>query len=251
MVCSLFARGPEAEVSAVMRPLLLDLFCGAGGASVGYARAGFEVVGMDIRPQPRYPFEFVLGDALDLAFFREGRPTFAMRPIDVVHASPPCQAYSDTKTLHGYEYPDLVDPVRDRLRAAGLPYVLENVEGAPLRRQSTFDEPDAAGILVCGSAFGLRVRRHRLFESNVPLEGLACRHVEQGTPIDVTGGGPSTKARTDGVGGRTRKPRTLAEARAAMGMDWGTRAELNQAIPPAYTEFVGRQILRVLEGATV
>jgi DNA (cytosine-5)-methyltransferase 1 len=227
-----------------VRPLLLDLFCGAGGASAGYERAGFEVVGVDVRPQPRYPFAFVLADAFD---YLDAVDAIG---FDAIHASPPCQAYSDTKTLHSNEYPDLVDPVRERLSALGLPYVLENVEGAPLFRQSTFDFPGAAGVLVCGSSFGLRVRRHRLFESNVPLLGLACRHVEQGTPIDVTGGGPSTKPRGNTIGGRTRKPRTLAEARDAMGMDWGTRAELNQAIPPAYTEFVGKQILRVVEAVS-
>ena len=208
------------------RPLLLDLFCGAGGASVGYHRAGFDVVGVDIEPQPHYPFEFIQADAL--AFLYELGPL----PADVIHASPPCQRYSVTRTLHDVEYPDLVYPTRRLLRNAGLPYVIENVVGAPLI------DP----VKLCGSSFGLGVRRHRLFESNLPLWSSQCSHREQPNPIDVTGGGPSKGPRTDGGGGRSRKPVNVGEARTAMGIQWMTRNELNEAVPPAYTEFLGHQI---------
>jgi DNA (cytosine-5)-methyltransferase 1 len=215
------------------KPRLLDLFCGAGGAAMGYSRAGFEIVGVDIAPQPNYPFTFVQRDALEylddnlLGFFA------------VVHASPPCQAYSTTKSLHGNEYPELIEPVRRRLKASELPYVIENVVGAPL----------FSPIKLCGSSFGLGVRRHRLFESNVPLMSTGCRHDLQPEPIDVTGtGGPGGKPRTNG-GGIHRKPRNLAHAREVMGIDWMSRPELSEAVPPAYTEFFGTQIIEQLERA--
>ena len=132
------------------KPRLLDLFCCAGGAGAGYAKAGFEVVGVDLHPQPRYPFEFHQADAM----------TFDLSGFDAIHASPPCQAYT---VLGGREdlshYPDLVDAVRERLQAAGVPWIIENVPGAPLR------DP----ITLCGAMFGLRSYRHRLFESSVQL----------------------------------------------------------------------------------
>ena len=141
---------------------LLDLFCGAGGAAMGYHRAGFEVVGVDIKPQPHYPFEFHQADAL----------TYPLDGFDVIHASPPCQRWSMySRNLGTWEsFPDLITPLRPLLRASGRPYVSENVEGAPL-----------TGIRLCGSAFGLPVlddrtylRRHRIFESNVDLWGAPC-----------------------------------------------------------------------------
>lgn len=142
---------------------LLDLFCGAGGASVGYHRAGFEVVGVDLHPQPDYPFEFWQADAL----------TFDLTGFDAVHASPPCQLHTRAKHLRvaqGGESKalDLVEPTRARLRSLGVPYVIENVPGAPLH-----------GVTLCGSSFGLKVRRHRVFESNVYIPPLACDHRAQ------------------------------------------------------------------------
>jgi DNA (cytosine-5)-methyltransferase 1 len=211
-----------------VRPLLLDLFCGAGGAAMGYHRAGFDVVGVDIEPQPHYPFEFIQGNALGLQLLG----------VDVIHASPPCQAYSTTRTLHSGTYPALVAEVRTALLATGLPYVIENVVGAPLLNP----------VQVCGSALGLGVRRHRLFESNLPLMGMPCAHGLQPEPIDVSGSGARRLGyRLDGGGGNSRKPRNLAEARSAMGIDWMNRDELSEAIPPAYSAFIGEQVLARLE----
>ena len=213
------------------RPLLLDLFCGAGGAAMGYHRAGFDVVGVDHKPQPNYPFRFIQAEWYMVALEQ-------YLEFDVIHASPPCQAYSTTASLHDNEHPDLIEPTRDALRKTGLPYIIENVVGAPLLRQPTF-EIEAYRVSVCGSSFGLGVRRHRLFESNVPLTPRVCAHHLQPEPIDVTGMG--------GPGGRHRKPKNLGHAREVMGIDWMSRAELSQAVPPAYTEFLGKQILAVLE----
>jgi DNA (cytosine-5)-methyltransferase 1 len=211
------------------KPRLLDLFCKAGGASTGYERAGFEVWGVDIAPQPNYPHpeRFILADALTVDL----RPDF----FDAYAASPPCQAYSDLQRRTGKEYPQLIDPIRERLAATGKPYIIENVEGAPLI------DP----VVLCGTMFpGLRVIRHRLFESNVALTApphgkhpLVFTHdkrkahygkLDQNTAfVQVTGGGNCT----------------LENARDAMGIDWMTKDELNEAIPPAYTEFLGRQLL--------
>ena len=221
---------------------LLDLFCGAGGAAEGYYRAGFtSIVGVDNKSQRNYPFEFVQDDALDylegLMFDR--RETF----FDAIHASPPCQAYSITRHSHNAEHPDLLPATRDLLKRSGLPYVIENVPGAPM--------PGA--IVLCGAAFNLRahdsatgldlwLRRHRLFESNVPLMGpggCMCRGKEIG---GVYGGGSSDRnhARNVRRGGYTPGAQVRKEL---MGIGWMTQDELSQAIPPAYTEFVGRQVL--------
>jgi DNA (cytosine-5)-methyltransferase 1 len=134
------------------KPRVLDLFCGAGGASMGYHRAGFEVVGVDLVPQPHYPFVFVQADAL----------TYPLDGFEVVVASPPCPGYSRATAFHRgarAKHPLLIEPIRERFKAQGVPYVIENVEGAPLLHP----------ILLCGTMFGLRSIRHRLFESNVPL----------------------------------------------------------------------------------
>ena len=218
------------------RPLLLDLFCGAGGAAVGYHRAGFDVVGVDIVDQPRYPFTFVQGDALECLAI--GLPGVDPSKFDAIHASPPCQAYSTTASLHGNEYPRLIDATRELLLATGLPFVIENVAGA----RADMREP----ITLCGSSFGLGVRRHRLFECHGFEVGLVppCDHGSQPEPVDVTGtGGPRPGQRLDGAGGNSRKPRNLAHAREAMGIDWMTRPELSEAIPPAYTAFIGAQLI--------
>lgn len=211
------------------RPRLLDLFCGGGGAAMGYHRAGFEVVGVDINPQPHYPFEFHQADAL----------TFPLEGFDAIHASPPCQAYSITANLARAQGKrasevDLLMPMRQRLAWDGVLYVIENVKGAPMH----------SPITLCGSTFGLGVRRHRLFESNLYLTAPGpCRHAEQGRPIGVyySLGDDIPK------GGRTAD--TLEQAQQAMGIDWMTWRELKESIPPAYTHHLGRQLLAALERA--
>ena len=161
---------------------LLDLFCGAGGSAVGYHRAGFEVVGVDNRPQPRYPFEFIQADALDFVTPPSGCQ-FGVY-FDAIHASPPCQAFTDLKSMwNAGQHEDLITPLRPLLENTGLPYVIENVEGA----RSALRDP----VTLCGSSFGLKVRRHRLFETNWPLMVPPCAHGQQGNTRRVygTGGG--------------------------------------------------------------
>jgi DNA (cytosine-5)-methyltransferase 1 len=206
-----------------MKPRLLDLFCGAGGAAMGYHRAGFDVVGVDIEPQPRYPFEFHQANAL----------TFPLDGFDAIHASPPCQAYSWAARRWDVARADLVAPTRNLLRATGLPYVIENVPGAPL----------ISPIRLCGEMFGLEVIRHRLFESTVPMVAPAhLRHrgtVRDGTYVTVAGHGG------DNIRGRGSR----ADKQRAMGIDWMSDAELNQAIPPDYTEWIGLRLRAILEAA--
>ena len=211
--------------------ILLDLFCGAGGAAKGYWDAGFTVIGVDINPQPNYPYTFFQDDAVDY-LSKYGKYYHA------IHASPPCQAHSTLKKLHpGKEYKCFISATRNELQKLKVPYVIENVVGAPLINP----------IQLCGSSFGLRVRRHRLFESNVPLRGLDCDHAKQSEPVDVSGtGGRRIGLRADGKGGNSRKPLNLADARDAMGIGWMTRKELSQAIPPEYTTFLGKQLMEHL-----
>ena len=213
------------------RPRLLDLFCGAGGAATGYHRAGFDVVGVDIKPQPHYPFEFHQADAM----------TFPLDGFDVIHASPPCQGYSSLKGLVGNVRAKLIPWVRDALRRSCGVWVVENVVGAPLINPVT----------LCGSMFGLGVWRHRLFEMSAPpLMVPQCQHSLCPEPVDVTGtGGPFNGERAAPGGGVSRKPRNLAHAREVMGIDWMGRRELSEAIPPAYTEWIGRQLLAALAAA--
>ncbi len=211
------------------KPLLLDLFCGAGGAAMGYHRAGFRVVGVDIKPQPHYPFMFIQADATKFPYKSKG--AFALAGFDVIHASPPCQAYS-VSTPDKSKHPDLAGRVREILAASMLPYVIENVPGAPLRDY----------VVLCGSSFGLRVRRHRLFETNFPLLAPPCNHRDQGTPVGVYGGGTGKGQK------RGRKVMSSTEAVQVMGMPWATRKEVTQAIPPAYTEFIGSQLMVYLRG---
>ncbi len=203
---------------------LLDLFCGAGGAAVGYNRAGFdEIVGVDIKPQPRYPFHFVQADALEFcASFAAG--------FDAIHASPPCQAYSWAAKRWNVERVNLVPAARAALASLGKPFIIENVLGAPLGQ----------AVMLCGTQFGLGVLRHRFFESNYVLFSPArCDHL--GT---VRGGDFVTVA---GHGGDNIKGRgSRAAKQHAMGIDWMNDHELNESIPPAYTEFLGQQLMALL-----
>ncbi len=212
---------------------LLDLFCGAGGAAMGYHRAGFEVTGVDIAPQPRFPLlDLHLGDALD--FLTD--PSF-LNDFDAIHASPPCQAYTDLRHRTGRTYPNLVGVVRELLDAWGGPYVMENVEGSPLR-------PD---LVLCGSQFGLGhgdavLRRHRLFEANVALDPPTRPDSCRGRRVvGVYGSGGAWTRTAPGGGGVKVSGR---DAAAALGIDWTAhQASLAQAIPPAYTEHIGAQLL--------
>ncbi len=225
------------------KPRLLDLFCKAGGAGKGYADAGFDVVGVDIEPQPRYPFKFIQADAL----------TVPLDGFDAIHASPPCQAYSATKTIwnNKAKHPDLLPETRRILEANGKPFVIENVPGAPM----------SCHLLLCGSMFGLvtekwELRRHRLFElGGFFFLGPDCQH---NLPVlGVYGGHARDRRRTMGVyghGGGKRSKKgsqsaTIETARELMGIDWMTSAEISQAIPPAYTEYIGRQLMRIVRAA--
>jgi DNA (cytosine-5)-methyltransferase 1 len=211
---------------------LLDICCCAGGASEGFHRAGWHVTGTDINQHRNYPFPFFQTDLRDLD------PRWIAANFDAAHASPPCQAHTDLQKQNKRFYLDLIPSARELLEASGLPYVIENVEGAPLR------DP----VTLCGTMFpGLRVIRHRLFETNWPLTApphgahpLVFTHdnrkahygkLDQNTSfVQVTGGGNCT----------------VANKRAAMGIDWMTGKELNEALPPAYTEWIGQQLLTVV-----
>jgi len=226
-----------------MKPRLLDLFCGAGGAAVGYSRAGFDVVGVDINPQKNYPFEFMDMDALEYLTLSGYRVSAS---FDAIHASPPCQAYSALKSLHDNEHPDLVEPTRELLQGTGLPWIIENVEGAPLVQGATLD--GLHGILLCGTMFGLRTLRHRLFESNMPLT-VPHHPRHEGEFYTVTGHGDPNWGKRKKEGSEFSGPGYTQRCREAMGIDWMSRREISQAIPPAYTEFIGKQLMGSLKGA--
>ncbi len=234
-------------MQTLRRPRLLDLFCGAGGAAMGYHRAGFEVVGVDNRPQPRYPFEFHQADAL----------TYPLDGFDAIHASPPCQAYSTVAKQQRvlrpgrYEHPDLVDVTRTRLIETGTPYVIENVKGAPL----------VETIQLCGSSFGLDVRRHRIFECGgwfIPFVppcshdwqrprflSLDSRRAKAASTVAVHG--RRQLASVVGVHGHLNYAGEWTLRQAAMGIDWMKWNELNESIPPAYTEYIGRALIAALD----
>ena len=219
---------------------LLDLYCKAGGASKGYAEAGFEVTGVDIKNQKRYPYNFIQADCLDIL-----QDLDFLRTFDVIAASPPCQTHSRTQHLREAQggstsKVDLIPQTREALIASGKPYVIENVPGAPLVNPVQF----------CGSSFGLKVRRHRLFESNVELVGSVCDHNAQGKPVGVYGSlndhaqGVDKKTGRYIYGGVTAK--TIEEAHEAMGIDWMIWNELKEAIPPRYTYEIGKQLISML-----
>jgi DNA (cytosine-5)-methyltransferase 1 len=204
-----------------VKPRLLDLFCGAGGASMGYHRAGFEVVGVDIKPQPRYPFEFVQMDALEARGRLSGDRWL---DFDAIHASPPCQAFSNATVIHGKPHRDFLTPTRNLLTQTEIPWVIENVPGAPM----------TAHLLLCGSMFGeRRLKRHRCFEFSNPPSVLLppCDHARE--IVSVFGHGGHIYHRID-------------EWCSVMGIDWMTRAELAQAIPPVYTEYIGKRLLEAM-----
>jgi DNA (cytosine-5)-methyltransferase 1 len=236
------------------RPVLIDWFCGAGGAATGYAEAGFDVYGVDNEPHPAYPFPILVTDALTafrelldghaLPFTRRDGTVRLIRLADVaaMHGSPPCKLFTDLakqQQQRGAVYEDLLTPFRALVREWGGPYVIENVESAPLL------EP----LTLCGSEFGLGahcrdgrwrfLKRHRLFESNVLLLGAGgCQHRGQALGVYGDGGG----------GQQTRGYKGFAdESRAAMGIDWMNRDDLSQSIPPAFSRHVGEQVLSSLE----
>lgn len=219
------------QVGGGMKPRLLDLFCGAGGAAMGYHRAGFDVVGVDVKPQPRYPFEFVQADVSALQ-------SHDLRDYDAVHASPPCQDWSQLHRNYGapeHGTGHLLQSTLRLLRESGRPWVVENVVGAPL--------PSA--FVLCGSSFGLGasgldLNRHRQFETNAPILAPPCQH-RPGKTIGVYGHGTNSWHRK-----KLGRNLGIAELREAMGIDWMTREELGQAIPPAYTQFIGEWLLEHL-----
>lgn len=219
------------------RPRLLDLFCGAGGATRGYQDAGFHVVGVDNRRQPNYCGDgFLEMDALEAA----SQILDAVEVFDAVHASPPCQGYSVANNVHKNVHPLLIAEVRDLLVATGLPYVIENVEGA--RRDMV--EP----YTLCGLSLGLNVKRHRLFETNFPLMVPPCHSKHDGDWLLVFGHSVMERGhvvRKTPAGHNTthRRHTTTARGREAMGIDWMNRDELSEAIPPRYTELIGHQLL--------
>lgn len=215
-----------------MRPRLLDAFCCAGCAAIGYDRAGFEVVGVDIDPQPNYPFEFHQGDARD--FIAEHGHEF-----DAIHASPPCQGYTALAAVHGNEHPMLIPEVRRLLIAVRRPWVIENVAGAPIRKD----------VRLCGEMFGLGVIRHRFFECGgwAPIQPPHKPHRgrvrgwRHGEYFD----GPYLAVHGDG-GGKG----SVVEWQAAMGVfHTDVRREIAEGIPPAYTEYIGRQLLAAVTGS--
>jgi DNA (cytosine-5)-methyltransferase 1 len=200
-------------------PVILDLFCGAGGCAKGYYDAGFEVVGVDISPQPRYPYTFIQYDALK--FLQD----YDLSLFDSIHASPPCQFYTQLNFKGKEQHPDLVNRIRFLLLQTGLPYIIENVVGAPMKKP----------IMLCGTMFDLGVIRHRLFESNVQLEVPIHKshHKQNDFNLDFS--------RVYGSDFQSKK------ARIDMGIDWMVKSELSQAIPPVFTEYLGKQLMKLIQ----
>lgn len=243
------------------RPKLLDLFCGAGGAAMGYHLAGFDVVGVDINPQPHYPFPFNRADALsilDAMLYAPDESPWLLQ-FDAIHASPPCQHYSSMRVMaNAGSHPDLVAPTRERLEETGLPWVIENVIGAPLEIHPPSLLDSRNGVVLCGTMFGLHngtheLRRHRLFEANFPLPQPDCRH--RFPVIGFYGdharyyiSGNRAKG-LYGAGDITGNERKMPLVRDLMGIEWMSWDEARLAIPPAFTRWVGQQLLSSIEAA--
>lgn len=204
-----------------MRPIALDLYCCQGGASQGLAAAGFQVVGVDIVPQPNYPFPFIRADAI----------TTLPAGFDFVWASPPCQAHTLAQRIQGREHPDLIEPTRAMLRASGIPYVIENVVGAPLQ------DP----ITLCGAMFNLLTYRHRLFECSFPI--AEPPHPEHVAPNRKMGRPVPDGEMMHIVGNFSG----VQKARDIMSAQWMNRDGLREAIPPAFAEFIGRAALSQIQ----
>ena len=254
MIADLFTQ-TIAEWSGP-RPKLLDLFSCAGGAGMGYRQAGFDSYGVDIDPQPNYPFAFHQGDALEVlsCLYAGGSVVFThpdgrtealtLADFEVIHASPPCQSYLNLGAVNralgrAYDHADLIDVTRDLLLATGKPYVIENVADARPKLISP--------VRICGTGLGRPLRRHRLFESNVSLVGIPCDHKRFNVPRYWTGWRPNGEHRLSTVvqvygnaGGREHWP-------AALGIDWMTPKEMTECVPPSYTEHLGTQLLGHLE----
>ena len=230
----------------------LDMYCCAGGASKGMQQAGFKVTGVDLKPQKRYPFEFIQGNVLEI-------DEEWARQFDLIWASPPCQAHSALKVLHNAKkHPNLIPQTRELLKRIGKPYIIENVVGA---RKSLINP-----VQLCGTAFGLGVadadlQRHRLFETSFPVQVPPCNHGARNT-IGVYGGHIRNRKRVIAPTGHdlvansaVRKANreagypdfTIADGYAAMGIDWMVRDELSQAIPPAYSKYLAEQFIRSLQ----
>jgi len=203
-----------------VKPRLIDLYCCAGGASMGYALAGFDVVGVDIERQPHYPFPFIRADVLDMD------PKF-IATFDAAAASPPCQAHTLCQRIMDNDHPELIPPTRALLQKAGIPYAIENVVGAPLINP----------ITLCGAMFGLQTYRHREFECSFPVEAPA--HPEHVAPLRKMGRKPQPGDFMHVVGNFSG----VAQAKEAMGIDWMVRDELREAIPPAYTKHIGLALM--------
>ena len=217
---------------------ILDLFCKAGGAAKGYSDAGFEVVGVDIVEQPNYPFTFVQMDAIEFL------KTQDLSQFDAIHASPPCQAHSKCQHLSSARnngqygnHQDFISETRTLLEQIGKPYIIENVEGAPLKN----------AISLYGSQFeNLYTQRRRLFESNIPLKLPEKKMQRHKTPTAGNGIGEDgwiSICGSGGVRGMNAKQIVLYWGFALGGIDWMTREELAEAIPPKYTEFLGKQLI--------
>lgn len=204
-----------------------DVCCCAGGAGYGYSLAGFEVTGVDIDPQPSYPFAFIQADALEFL------DSLSRSDFDLIHASPPCQAYSPLNAYNKVSYPDLVAPVRTRLKRLGIPYVIENVVQAPLRNP----------VILCGQSHGLKMYRHRGFECSFSVRGVMHgAHIHK---CARNGYLPTVERPYMSIHGGKHSRAWLAAAKTCMGIEWvSTIREICEAIPPAYTEYIGREMAR-------
>ncbi len=209
-----------------MRPRLLDLFCCQGGASAGYAAAGFEVEGVDSAPQPRYPHAFHQADAVLFVMFHK---SWILSTFRAVHASPPCQRHSLAQRIQGREHPELISPTREVLDDLGLPYVIENVEGAPLK----------SPVVLCGAMFGLRTYRHRLFETGGGFTIDPPVHLEHAAPLRKMGRAPRPGDMVHAVGNFSG----VGLVRDDWGVPWMNRDGIREAIPPAYTAHIGAQLM--------